>query len=214
MVDVADKFLTRGATSLTDRELFELLLEDMPNARECVEELFAKCGNSLQNISREDIARLRMISGIGVKRAQRIVAAIELGRRATQASAVELTTITSSRDVINYFKPKLESLQHEECWILYLTSSNSVIETQRISVGGVTSTVVDHRLIIKRALELLSSQFIMIHNHPSGSIEPSGEDVELTEKVKTAAQLFDIKLLDHIIIGRSGDYSFLNSRLL
>ncbi|MFR9598012.1 MAG: JAB domain-containing protein, partial [Rikenellaceae bacterium] len=88
------------------------------------------------------------------------------------------------------------------------------IESQRMSVGGVTTTVVDHRLVIKRALELLAPQIIMVHNHPSGSIEPSPEDVELTERVRLAAELFDIKLLDHIIVGRTGDYSFRGSNLL
>ncbi len=214
MTDIADKLAMRGASALTDKELLELLLEDMPKAKMCVDELFDKCGDSLQKIGSEDIARLRMVAGIGLKRAQRIVVATELGRRAACDQAAELAVITSSRDVANFFRSKLESLQHEECWILYLTASNSVIESQRMSVGGVTTTIVDHRLIIKRALELLAPQIIMVHNHPSGAIEPSSEDVELTERVRLAAKLFDIKLLDHIIVGRSGDYSFRGSNLL
>ncbi|MFR9598904.1 MAG: hypothetical protein SNI83_07445 [Rikenellaceae bacterium] len=128
MSDIADKLMMRGgASSLTDKELLELLLEDMPKAAMCVEELYNKCGGSLQKIGSEDIARLRMVAGIGLKRAQRIVVAMELGRRAACDHAAELTVISSNRDVADFFRSKLESLNHEECWILYLTASNSII---------------------------------------------------------------------------------------
>ncbi len=213
MIATSDKLLARGVASLSDKELLTLLLCDMPHVEECVESILSKY-RSLSPLLSEDIARLRMVEGMGLKRAQRIVVAAELGRRFVRESVSELTTISNSSDVTNHFKPKLESLQYEECWVLYLTSSNSVIESQRLSVGGVTATIVDHRLIIKRALELLSTQIIMIHNHPSGSVEPSRDDIDMTQRVQCAAALFDIKLLDHIIIGRFGDYSFLRSKLL
>ncbi len=98
--------------------------------------------------------------------------------------------------------------------MLYLTSSNRLLERRRVSQGGVQATVVDHRLIVKRALELLSTQIIMIHNHPSGAAEPSAADKTLTEKVRDAAALFDIRLLDHIIISREGEFSFRRMSLL
>ncbi|MFI3292930.1 MAG: DNA repair protein RadC [Rikenellaceae bacterium] len=214
MVNITDNLLVRGVSSLSDKELLMLLLEDVPNVERVVDELFSTYGRSLKSLMCEDIARLRMVEGIGLKRAQRIVATAELGRRVSQESAPELTIITSSKDVVDYFRPKLGALPHEECWVLYLTSSNSVIESSRLSVGGVGATIVDHRLIIKRALELLATQIIMIHNHPSGAVEPSRDDVELTRRVNSAAKLFDIKLLDHIIVSSNGDYSFLNSNLL
>ncbi|MFR9603735.1 MAG: DNA repair protein RadC [Rikenellaceae bacterium] len=206
--------MARGVASLSDKELLLLLLGDMHHVDDSVDSIFAKYP-SLSALMSEDIARLRMVEGLGLKRAQRIVVAAELGRRFVRESAsAELSTISSSRDVVDHFKPKLALLPHEECWVLYLTSSNSVVESQRLSVGGVTATIVDHRLIVKRALELLSTQIIMIHNHPSGSVEPSCEDIELTRRVSSAASLFDIKLLDHIIIGRGGDCSFLSKKLL
>ena len=111
-------------------------------------------------------------------------------------------------------RPKFEGLKHEECWVLYLTSSNRLLERQRVSQGGVQATVVDHRLIIKRALELLSTQIILVHNHPSGAAEPSAADKQLTQKIKAAATLFDIRVLDHIIISREGHYSFRRGELL
>mgnify|MGYP000811538619 CR=1 FL=1 len=117
-------------------------------------------------------------------------------------------------DVVRLFRPQLERLSHEECWVVYLTSSNRVIERYRISQGGVTGTVVDHRLIVKRALELLATQLILVHNHPSGTPEASAQDKALTERVARAAALFDIRLLDHIIIARDGDFSFLREGLM
>lgn len=98
--------------------------------------------------------------------------------------------------------------------MVYLTASNRIIERQRVSQGGVTGTVVDHRLIVKRALELLATQLILIHNHPSGTPEASGQDKTLTERVARAAELFDIRLLDHIIIAREGDFSFRRKGLI
>ena len=112
------------------------------------------------------------------------------------------------------FRPELEQLDHEECWAVYLSSSNRIIERQRISQGGVQGTVVDHRLIVKRALELLATQLILVHNHPSGSAEASEPDRMLTARIAQAAALFDIRLLDHIIVARAGSFSFRSAGLL
>ena len=111
-------------------------------------------------------------------------------------------------------RPQLERLAYEECWAIYLTSSNRVIERQRISQGGVEGTVVDHRLVVKRALELLATKLILVHNHPSGAAEPSEQDRRLTRRIAEAAALFDIRLLDHLVIAREGDFSFRRAGLL
>ena len=105
-------------------------------------------------------------------------------------------------------------MKHEECWCLYLNTGNRIVERQRVSQGGVQGTVVDHRLVVKRALELLATQLVLIHNHPSGAAAPSPQDKVLTERVAQAAALFDIRLLDHIIIAREGDFSFLRAGLV
>ena len=125
-----------------------------------------------------------------------------LARLAAEPEARASDFVATSDDVVRMFRPQLEGLSHEECWVVYLTSSNRIIERQRVSQGGVTATVVDHRLIIKRALELLATRFILIHNHPSGTPEASPQDKALTDKVVRAAALFDIRLLDHVIIAR------------
>ena len=168
----------------------------------------------MARIAGEGEARLRMIGGLGLRRARLLLAAAEFGRRAVAERAAEADCIATSDDVVRLFRPQLERLSHEECWVVYLTSSNRVIERYRISQGGVTGTVVDHRLIVKRALELLATQLILVHNHPSGTPEASGQDKTLTERVARAAALFDIRLLDHIIIARDGDFSFLREGLM
>lgn len=201
---------SRGVGALTDTELLTLLLDDEQLAKA----LMAACGDSLARIGAEDPARLRMVGGLGLRRTRLLLAAAEFGRRVATARAQEADIISQSDDVVRLFRPQLETLTHEECWAVYLTSSNRIIERQRVSQGGVQGTIVDHRLIIKRALELLSTQLILIHNHPSGAAEPSPQDKVLTDRIARAAALFDIRLLDHLIISREGDFSFLRAGLL
>ena len=140
--------------------------------------------------------------------------AIELGRRVAEQQGETATIITSSDDVVRMMRPQLDKLPYEECWAIYLTNSNRLIEQQRISQGGVQGTVVDHRLVVKRALELLATRLILVHNHPSGAAEPSGADKQLTRQLKEAAALFDIRLLDHLIVAREGEFSFRRAGLL
>lgn len=210
MASIIDKLSARGIKSLTDGELLGILTED-PQATEAL--LKASAG-SLRRLSETDPARLRMIGGIGLKRAAQILAAAEIGRRITLEEGREADTITHSDDVVRIFRPRLEGLTHEECWAIFLTSSNRIIEYMRISQGGVQATVVDHRLVIKRALELLATQIILIHNHPSGAASASPHDRTLTDRVARAAALFDIRLLDHVIISREGDFSFRREGLI
>ncbi len=210
MQPLYDKALSRGIASLSDEELLTLLVEE-PGVAASV---LRSCGGLLASVAAEEPARLRMVGGLGRNRALRLLAAAEFGRRVAESRAGEADVIATSDDVVHLFRPKLQRLDHEECWVLYLTSSNRIVERQRVSQGGVQGTVVDHRLIIKRALELLATQLIMVHNHPSGAAEPSPQDKVLTERIARAAALFDIRLLDHLIISREGDFSFLREGLL
>ena len=210
MQPLYDKALSRGIASLSDEELLTLLVEE-PGVAASV---LRSSGGSLASVAAEEPARLRMVGGLGRNRALRLLAAAEFGRRVAESRAGEADVIATSDDVVHLFRPKLQRLDHEECWVLYLTSSNRIVERQRVSQGGVQGTVVDHRLIIKRALELLATQLIMVHNHPSGAAEPSPQDKVLTERIARAAALFDIRLLDHLIISREGDFSFLREGLL
>ena len=152
-----------------------------------------------------------MVAGLGTKLAERTIVAAEIGRRIAAANGAIEQSITSSDDVVRLMRPMLKELKHEECWVIFLTNSNRIIERTRISQGGVQATVVDQRLIVKRALELLSTRIILIHNHPSGNASPSGADFDITSKVKAATALFDIQLLDHIIVSATDSYSFKSS---
>ena len=210
MKNLHDKLMSRGAASLTDAELLAVLVESATDQRDpkaVAEGLLSSCG-SLAGVARSDLSRLRMVEGIGLKRAERMVVAAEFGRRVARATTRDVECIKTDEDVARLMRPIFEGMQHEECWVIYLTSSNRLLERQRVSQGGVQATVVDHRLIVKRALELLATQLIMVHNHPSGAAEPSLADKELTKKVKSAAALFDIRMLDHVIISREGNFSF------
>lgn len=217
MKRLLDKLAARGPAALDDAELLALLLgegSEYKPAEMLSKRLLEHYNGSLARLGRDVLPRLRMVEGVGLRRAARIVAAAELGRRILTLQAAEKTSIQTSDDVIQLFRPELELLQHEECWALYLSSSNRIIERQRVSQGGVQGTIVDHRLIVKRALELLATQLILVHNHPSGSAEASDADRHLTSRIAEAAALFDIRLLDHIIISRSDDFSFRSAGLL
>lgn len=211
MKNALDKLVSRGAAALEDEELVTLLVAENQcddQARGVARSIIAECGGRVSGIADIDISRLRMMSGIGKLRAARLKAAIELGGRVAQQQVAQRDVITSDADVVRVMRPIIGALQHEECWVLYLASSGRILERMRVSQGGVQATVVDCRLIIKRALELLAVQIVIVHNHPSGSVEPSGQDVALTERVAEAARLFEIRLLDHVIVAQGEHYSF------
>lgn len=203
MHTIREKAALRGYASLSEEELLTLLLDDITLAQA----LLAECG-SLKAIAKLPTSRLRMTAGVGAKLAERIHLATEIGQRIAAAEGAVDKIISSSDDVVEVMSPLLKELKHEECWAIFLTNSNRIIERFRVSQGGVQATVVDQRLIVKRALELLSTRLILVHNHPSGSATPSGADFDLTKKIKAATALFDIQLLDHIIISATENYSF------
>lgn len=208
MKNLHDKLTLYGASSLTDAELIAILLDDMALA----ERLTA--AHSLSELQRSDISRLRMQEGIGLARAAKISAAVEIGRRSAKCDAQKVTHILSSNDAEAVFRPLFNGVNHEECWVIFLTSSARIVDRMKISQGGVQATVVDNKLIFKRAIELLATQIIIAHNHPSGTAEPSQADIALTNRIKAAAALFDINLIDHLIITTTGCYSFKSHRLL
>lgn len=210
MKNLVDKIVSRGADSLTNEELIAAIIAESSSDEGAIavsRELLTKAGG-VANLMETDFSRLRMMSGLGKMRAIRLKAAQELGSRVAVMKASSYDVILSDSDVARIMQPIIGGLQHEECWAIYLASSGRVLERMRISQGGVQATVVDCKLIIKRALELLAVQIVLVHNHPSGNIQPSQQDIALTERVLEAAQLFDIRLLDHVIIAKGAHYSF------
>ena len=210
---VREKFVAYGAQSLDDAELLSLLIAGKAGEESVAtaERLLAECG-SLRAIAGLSAGELRQRESLGMERATRIVVAAELGRRVLVAESAEQTTIRDRNDVVSLFAPLISNLDHEELWVLYLSSSNRVIERRRISVGGSTSLTTDCKLIVRHALNLVAASLILVHNHPSGAAEPSHEDEKFTSRLAQAAELFDIRLLDHIIVARNGgSYSFRSS---
>ena len=211
MRNIQDKLLSRGVAHLDDVELLAAFLADGATddgAVQLAKELLAQCGGSLQRLADSDVARLRMLAGLGLRRAVQLKTAVEIGRRVAVADSQSIDTIASDSDVVKIMEPLIGALPHEECWALYLASSGKIVDKVRISQGGVQATVVDYRMVLKRALEVLAVQVVLVHNHPSGSAEPSAQDRQLTERVAEGCRLFDIRLLDHVIIARGAHYSF------
>lgn len=211
---IREKLVARGAGALTDAELLSILLRDGvagQTAAGLASRLLARFGGSLSRIGRCGLQELRSTESLGMTRAAAIAVALELGRRMQAGEGRMCDTVRSDRDVVAMFHPQLADLPYEEFWALYLSSSNGVLDRVRISQGGVSATVVDHRLIVKRAVEKLAHAVILVHNHPSGSELPSDEDRAITGKVSLALSLFDIELIDHVIITAGPSYSFRNA---
>lgn len=213
-----EKLVARGPESLTDVELLAVLLQDgaasHDSTTELAEKILANPENTFTSLSRMDIRQLRMIGSIGMRKAALLSAAFELSRRTAIETAEAPAAIRSNDDVFKMFQPQLSALPHEEFWVLYLSSANTVIDKAKVSQGGVSATVVDHKLIVKRAVELLASGLILVHNHPSGVARPSDEDRFLTDKIELAASLFDIAVLDHLIITSGECFSFRKEGLI
>ena len=208
MKNLYDKLSLYGAAALSDEEIISIIIDDKLLAERLV------ASRNLSELAKSDISRLRMTEGLGLARSAKIAAATEFARRAAIEESEKVTHITSSSEAVKALKPIFENLQHEECWVLFLTSSARIVDKIRVSQGGLQATVVDNRLIFKRALELLATQIVIAHNHPSGTAEPSQADITMTNRVKAAASLLDIKLLDHIIISANSSYSFREHNLL
>jgi DNA repair protein RadC len=208
--EIREKLIVSGAGALSDAELLAVVLRegsDTLSAVELAEKILAEFGGGVSELASAGIARIRRAAGCGTVKAVGIAAVGELARRITAEKALSVNTVVSKEDVVKLFAP-LSELPHEEFWALYLTSGGRVIDRVRLSQGGVAGTVVDHKLVVKRAVELLAPSLILVHNHPSGIAQPSRDDISVTETIATAAALFDIAVIDHIIISASGSFSF------
>ncbi|HLZ89510.1 MAG TPA: DNA repair protein RadC, partial [Puia sp.] len=185
------------------------------NAIDIGREILRVCQDSILELGRRSVKDLMKIKGIGQAKAVTLVAALELGRRWYAREAVHYPIVKDSREVERHLRPLLMHYTYEVFGVLFLAQSGRIIkEFEILSQGGITSTTVDPRLIFRRALELGAVSIVVSHNHPSGSVRPSKADLALTQKLQQGAKYMDIKLLDHIIIGRDGYYSFADEGLL
>jgi DNA repair protein RadC len=212
-----EKLIQNGTSSLSDAELLAILISSGTKTKSAVDlgrELLAMVNNNLNNLGKLSIADLKKIHGIGNARAVTISAALELGRRRKLTEIPDVLQIKCSKDVADIFQPLLSDLLHEEFWILFLNRSNRVINRMKLSQGGISGTVTDVRMVMKKAIEYLASGIIVCHNHPSGNLNPSESDSKITQKIKEAGNLLDVQLLDHLIISDKDYYSFADNGML
>ena len=212
-----EKLLNNGSSILSNSELIAILINHgtrEKSALELAQDVLRAGKDNLNELGKLSVKELMKIKGIGEAKAVSIVAALELGRRRQAAASREKEVITSSADVANYLQTILKDYKHEVFAVLFLNRSNKINHFEIISEGGITGTVADPRIILKKALEEDAVSLILSHNHPSGSLKPSKADEELTHKIKEAARYFDIKVLDHIIVSDDGYYSFADEGLM
>lgn len=212
-----EKLLQKGKLALSDAELIAILIGSGNKKESAVElsrRILSTHKNNLNLLGKLSVQQLTSFKGIGEAKAISIIAAMELGRRRRSEEALEQVKITSSNSVFELLQPKLGELQHEEFWILYLNNANKIIEEFPVSKGGITGTLVDVRITLRKALEVGAVSIILAHNHPSGNLNPSEADKQLTAKLKAAAAGLDIKVLDHLIVTEKSYFSFADEGLL
>ncbi len=212
-----EKMMLKGRQALSDAELIAILIGSGSRNESAVQlsqRMLSENGNDMNVLARLSLKDLQKFKGIGEAKAITIAAALELGRRRTNDEAKEVKKISSSSSAYEVFRPKMQDLPHEEFWVMLLSRSNKVLDVQLVGRGGVSGTVADVKIILKLALERLASGIIISHNHPSGNLQPSQSDINLTKKIKEASRYMDISLLDHIIVSDEGYFSFADKGLL
>lgn len=212
-----EKLVQKGKSILSDAELVAILIGSGSRNESAVElskRILASVNNNLNELGRLSIKQLKEFKGIGEAKAVTIAAALEMGRRRRGEAAQKITKISSSKSVFELLQPILGELEHEEFWIIYLNNSNKVLHHAQLSKGGITGTLVDVRLVLKQALELGAVAMILAHNHPSGTLKPSTADIQITQKLKNAADALDLKVLDHLIITQKEYFSFADEGVL
>ena len=212
-----EKLLYSGAENLSNSELLAILIHNGTKQKSAVDvakEVLKLGKDNLVELGKLSVKELMKIKGIGEAKAISIAAALELGRRRQAAASLEKTMVKTSSDIASYLQTKLKDFRHEVFAVLYLNRANKINHFEIISEGGITGTVADPRIILRKALEEDAMNLILCHNHPSGSLKPSRADEQLTTKIKEAARFLDITVLDHIIVSDDGYYSFADEGLI
>jgi DNA repair protein RadC len=212
-----EKLLEKGGKTLSNSELLAILIHNGTRDKTAVDlakDVLKLGKDSLAELGKLSIKELMKIKGIGEAKAITIAAALELGRRRHDATSLTKTTAGSSNDIAEYLKTRLKDYRHEVFAVMFLNRANKVNHFEIISEGGITGTVADPRIILRKALEQDAVNIILCHNHPSGSLKPSKPDIELTAKIKEAARFLDIAVIDHIIVSDDGYYSFADEGIL
>lgn len=212
-----EKLVLKGRSVLSDAELIAILIGSGSKHESAVElskRILATVNHNLNELGKLSVNQLKQFKGIGEAKAVSIAAALEVGRRRREDGVEKIFKISSSRDAFELLHPLMGELEHEEFWIIYLNNSNKVIHKSQLSKGGITGTLVDVRLVMKKALELGAIGIVLAHNHPSGTLKPSSADKQITKKLQNAAEALDIKVLDHLIVTQHNYLSFADKGML
>ena len=212
-----EKLILRGKHNLSDAELLAILLGSGSRNESAVslaQRILKDTNNNLQELGKRTLHDLMQFKGIGEAKAVTIVAAIELSRRREMTDILAKPQIKRSDDAYEIIAPILEDLPHEEFWVILLNRCNRVIHKRCISTGGVTATIADPRMIFRYAVEKLACAIVLCHNHPSGNLQPSQVDIDLTKKMINAGKPLEISIFDHIIVSERGYFSFSDNNML
>jgi len=212
-----EKFLQKGKSSLSDSELLAIIMGSGNREEDALElsrKILASVNNSWHQLSLLSAKDLMKFKGIGETKAISIISALEIGRRRAVQEIPEKTIIGNSHDAYAVLRNQLSDLRTEEFWAIFLNHSNKVIHVSQLTQGGISQSIVDVRTLYKAALDYFSTGIIIAHNHPSGSLKPSREDINITQKIKEAGNTLSIQLLDHIIVTQDSYFSFSDAGLL
>lgn len=212
-----EKMMNKGADALSDAELLAILIgsgNTEETAVELMRRMLATCDNNLNELARWSVRDYSRFKGMGPAKSITIMAALELGKRRKLQEVKERATVKFSKDIFDLFHPLMCDLVQEEFWILLLNQASRVIDKVRISTGGIDGTYADVRSILREALLQRATQIAVIHNHPSGSCQPSAQDRQLTQHILQAARTMNIRMTDHIIVSDDKFYSFADEGLI
>ena len=206
-----EKLLLKGPDALSDSELLAILINNGNKEKSAVElarDVLKLGKDNLHELGKLSVKEITKVKGVGEAKAITIAAALELGRRRHAVSYIPNKIVRSSNEIAGFLQSRLKDYQHEVFAVIFMNQANKINHFEVISVGGITATIADPRIVLKKALEENAVSIVLCHNHPSGSLKPSRADQELTRKIKEAASYFDIRVSDHIIISENGYYSF------
>lgn len=213
-----EKLLQKGVSMLSTNELLAILLRsgtDNESALDLARRILKDCNDDLNQLALLGVRELmNQYKGVGIAKASSVIAAVELGRRRTPEMRKKTMFVRSSRDAYHYINPFLCDLDHEEVWVIYLAHSNHILGNERLSAGGMNNSIIDSRILFRKALNMKACFIILAHNHPTGILNPSTLDEMVTRKIKDAGELLDIRLYDHIIVGHGEYYSFVDHEKL
>lgn len=211
------KMKNKGRQALSDSELLAILIgtgSRETTAVDLCKRIIASVKGDLEQLARLSLGDLMKFKGIGEAKAITIAAALELGRRRQKADLRSKPKIISSATAFEILSPLLLDKVHEEFWVLYLNRANEVLANNCVSIGGVSGTFVDPKIIFSKAVEYLASSIILCHNHPSGQLKPSTEDIRLTKKIQEGGRVLDISVFDHLIVANQRYFSFADEGLM